>query len=164
MKSRILLFLAAMAVWTMLTWPPRGATLAAGALAALLASLSAGDFFVRRPHVLAQPRRYVSFLVYFPLFLWECLKANVDVAWRVSHPGMPISPGIVKVRTRLRSETGLTFLANSITLTPGTLSVDIDRKHGILYVHWIAVAERDIEGATRRIVERFERILARVFE
>ena len=91
-------------------------------------------------------------------------KANIDVAWRVIHPDIPIKPGIVKLKTTLKSETGLTFLANSITLTPGTLSVDIDQKNGFLYVHWIDVKDKDTEAATRIIVERFEKILRRIFE
>ena len=77
---------------------------------------------------------------------------------------VPIKPGIVKVETSLKSDTGLTFLANSITLTPGTLTVDIDREGGFLYIHWINVRHKDIEGATKSIVKRFERILTRIFE
>ena len=66
----------------------------------------------------------------------------------------------------MKTDTALTFLANSITLTPGTLSVDIDRGNGILilYVHWIDVKAKDIESATSIVVERFEKILKRVFD
>ena len=92
------------------------------------------------------------------------MKANIDVAFRVSHPECPINPGIVKVKTNLKSDTALTFLANSITLTPGTLSVDIDQSQGVLYVHWINVRSQDTGKATRMVVERFERILKRIFE
>jgi len=109
--------------------------------------------------------RYWYFFVYYlPRFVWECFKANVDVAYRVSHPKMPINPGIVKVKTSLKTDTALTFLANSITLTPGTLSVDIDRDKGVLYVHWIDVKAKDVEPATRIVVERFEKILKKIFD
>ena len=124
-----------------------------------------GDLFIQRPHVLKHPLRYWYFLfVYLPKFLWECFKANIDVAWRVIHPQLPINPGIVRVKTSLKTDTALTFLANSITLTPGTLSVDVDKDDGLLYVHWIDVKSRDTEGATRIIVERFEKILKKIFE
>ncbi|MFH1407197.1 MAG: Na+/H+ antiporter subunit E, partial [Candidatus Omnitrophota bacterium] len=99
-----------------------------------------------------------------PMFLWECLKANIDVALRVLHPKLPINPGIVKVKTTLKSDTGLTFLANSITLTPGTLCVDIDSREGILYIHWIDVKAEDTAGATQAIVYRFEKILKKIFD
>ena len=70
----------------------------------------------------------------------------------------------MKIRTSLKSDTGLTFLANSITLTPGTMTVDIDRDRGILYIHWINVRHMDIERATQDIAGKFEPILRRVFE
>ena len=127
----------------------------------IISGLSNG---VKRPHLLKHPRRYFWFIYYIPFFIWECIKANFDVAYRVIHPRRPINPGIVKVKTNLKSDTALTFLANSITLTPGTLSVDIDQEKGFLYVHWINVKDKDIQEASRIIVERFERILRRIFE
>lgn len=104
------------------------------------------------------------FFFYIPVFIWECLKANLEGAWRVAHPSLPIRPGIVKVKTTLKSDTGLTFLANSLTLTPGTMTVDIDRERGFLYVHWVDVKSEDIDKATELLVRRFERILKRIFE
>ncbi len=106
--------------------------------------------------------RIIWFLWYLPIFLWECIKANIDVAYRVLHPKMPIRPGIVKVRTNLKTDIAKTFLANSITMTPGTLSVDIKKK--FLYIHWIYVRTEDPEEANAIIVRRFENILKKVFE
>ena len=164
MKSRIILFTLGFIVWLVLTWPPNAQTGFVGLLVAALVSALTGDMFVTRPYTVRQARRYLYFLWYVPLFVWECFKANIDVAYRVAHPGMPIRPGIVKVKTRLKSETGLTFLANSITLTPGTMSVDVDKDGGYLYVHWINVIDKETEAATRHIAERFERILLKIFE
>jgi multicomponent Na+:H+ antiporter subunit E len=89
--------------------------------------------------------------------------ANLDVAYRVLHPYRPIEPGIVKVKTTLKSEVARVALANSITLTPGTMSVALT-DDGHIYVHWIKVGSKDLEEATRRIVGRFEPILKEVFE
>lgn len=164
MKSRIMLFIFAFLVWMGLTWPPEWQHFSVGILTALLVTLITGDIFVKRPHLFKNPKRYLWFLFYIPVFIWECLKANIDVAYRVGHPDLPINPGIVKVKTKLKSDTGLTFLANSITLTPGTLSVDIDQENGFLYIHWISVKDKGIEVATKLIVHRFERILERIFE
>jgi len=165
MKSKIVLFFVAFLVWSLLNWLPDWQHLTIGIFVALFVAFMTGDLFIKRPHVLKHPLRYWYFLFYYlPVFLWECIKANLDVAYRVTHPRLPINPGIVKVKTRLKSDTALTFLANSITLTPGTLSVDIDRDKGILYIHWINVRATDIEKATQIIVERFERILEKIFE
>ena len=76
---------------------------------------------------------------------------------------MPINPGIVKVKTRLKTESGIAALANSITLTPGTLTVDVT-DDGFLYVHWINVKAEDIEGATELIARKFEFFLEKIFE
>ncbi|MCM8795659.1 MAG: Na+/H+ antiporter subunit E, partial [Candidatus Omnitrophica bacterium] len=159
-KSQIILFLLAFLIWTFLTWPLDIQHLVLGILVSGFVAYITGDMFVKRPHLFKHLSRYFWFLYYVPLFIWECIKANIDVAWRVVHPDLPINPGIVKVKTSLKSDTALTFLANSITLTPGTMSVDIDQENGFLYIHWIDVKDKDIQKATEIIVKRFERILA----
>ena len=164
MKARFVLFILGFFVWCLLYWVPDWQHILAGVFVVALVSYLTGDMFVRRTHLLRHIKRYLWFLYYIPIFLWEMFKANIDVAYRVSHPNLPINPGIVKVKTRLKSDTGLTFLANSITLTPGTLTVDIDRDGGLLYVHWINVKDKDVEAATEIIAKRFERILTRIFE
>ncbi|MFQ5951940.1 MAG: Na+/H+ antiporter subunit E [Candidatus Omnitrophota bacterium] len=165
MKGRIILFILAYLVWCFLNWVPDWQHLAVGLFVALFVAFITGDLFIKRPQTLKHPRRWLYFLlVYVPVFLWECLKANIDVAYRVLHPALPVNPGIVKVKTRLKSDTALTFLADSITLTPGTMSVDIDADNGFLYIHWISVKDKEVEGATEKIVKKFEKILIKVFE
>ena len=109
-----------------------------------------------------RPPRWFWFILYVPVFLYYCIKANLQVVYLVLHPAMPIRPGIVKVRTGLATDSGIAALANSITLTPGTLTVDA--RAGELFVHWIYVETKDEEEATRRIPMHFERFLARIFE
>ena len=163
-KSRFILFFLGLLVWLGLCWPVDWQHLLVGIFVAGFVSFMTGDMFVKRPYVFKHISRYLWFFYYLPFFIWECIKANVDVAYRVIHPDRPMNPGIVKVKTNLRSDTALTFLANSITLTPGTLSVDIDEGSGFLYIHWIDVKDKDIGKASRLIVDRFERILKRIFE
>jgi len=107
------------------------------------------------------PKSIIFMIRYFFVFLWELLKSNLDVALRVISPKLPINPGIVKVKTGLKSPLGRAFLANSITLTPGTLTVEmID---DFFYIHWIDVTCDDIEGATKEIVSKFEKYLEVIF-
>ena len=162
MRNKIILFLVGLAVWVMLTWKPDFQHLLVGVFVAGFIAALTGDLFTTNAHLFTHVHRYLWFFYYIIVFLWECLKANIDVALRVVHPAVPLNPGIVKVHTDLESEVALTFLANSITLTPGTLTVDIDKENKILYVHWIDV--KDTERATDMIVKRFERILKRIFE
>jgi len=163
-KSYIILFILVLLIWIFLTWPLDLQHLLVGILVCGFVSFMTGDMFVKRPYTLKHISRYLWFLYYVPLFIWECIKANIDVAYRVCHPDLPINPGIVKVKTNLKSDTALTFLANTITLTPGTMSVDIDPENGFLYIHWIYVEDKDIDKATGIIVKKFEEVLRRIFE
>jgi multicomponent Na+:H+ antiporter subunit E len=87
---------------------------------------------------LVRPVRVAPYAVLYVLvFLWELLTANVDVAYRVLHPAMPIEPDVVEVPLRVRTDLAVTTIANSITLTPGTLTMDYDRDANTLYVHSI---------------------------
>ncbi len=164
MRSKIILFLLAMLGWTLLNWLPDWQHMLVGVVASIFVAFMTADFFAKRLHLLTHSERYLWFFYYVPVFIWEVFKANIDVAYRVLHPNLPIHPGIVKVKTELKSDIALTFLANSITLTPGTLTVDLDKDNGYLYVHWIEVKHKDTEKATKSIVSRFEKILMRIFE
>ena len=167
---RISLFLVAFVLWYLLSWPydfqaqsMDWQIFIAGIVFSFVSSLIFVEVFTKHPHKLFAPLRYFWLLCYIPVLFYYMLIANFDVVYRVVHPKMPIKPGIVKVKTKLTSESGRTALANSITLTPGTLTVDIT-EDGYLYIHWINVRETDVEGATKRIVSRFEGLLAKIFD
>jgi len=165
MKSRIFMFVVALVLWCLLNWMPGLQTLIIGVVVSAIVAVLMGSLFTVSPTMFRKPVRIIYFLFwYLPVFLWELIKANFDVAYRVIHPGLAIEPGIVKIKTSLRTSAGITFLANSITLTPGTMTVDVDQERGYLYIHWIKVRGRDVESATRAIGGRFEPILRRIFE
>jgi len=164
MKPKICIFLVCILTWLGLTWTLEWVSLVIGIAASLFVAFYTWDMFNPRFSSAKLLSRTFWFIYYVPIFFWECFKANLDVAYRVSHPAVPIHPGIVRVKTNLKSDLGLTFLANSITLTPGTLSVDVDKENGLIYVHWIEVKEKDLEKATQRVIGRFEPILRRIFE
>ncbi|MCD5391072.1 Na+/H+ antiporter subunit E [candidate division NPL-UPA2 bacterium] len=166
---RLVLFIIAFIAWFLLVWPfdtltnhLRWQSVIAGLVVALLTTIIFGEV---RPRVPRQGiiKRCLWAICYLPVLFWYCLLANLDVVYRVLHPEMPIKPGIVKVKTSLSTASAITALCNSITLTPGTLTVDLT-EDGYLYIHWINVRATDIEKASRIIVSRFERILRRIFE
>jgi multicomponent Na+:H+ antiporter subunit E len=86
----------------------------------------------------------------------------MDVAYRVLHPRMPIRPGIVKVKTSLKSDMAKMLLANSITMTPGTITVDIIDDD--LYIHWIYIKSEDPEVYTGMITGAFEKYIKKIVE
>jgi multicomponent Na+:H+ antiporter subunit E len=163
MQSRIALFLLAFLVWLALTAGGGVQEILAGAGAAFIVALAAGRFVAGFPRR-GFPRRAAAAVRYGVRFVWEMVKANFQVAAIVLSPMRPIRPGIVKIRTGLARDTAMTVLANSITLTPGTFTVDIDPESRVLYIHCITVPGTDIEENTKRIGGRFERILKEVFE
>jgi len=75
----------------------------------------------------------IFFLSYIPWLMYQIVSANFHVAYLVLHPNMPIEPEIVKFKTMLKDDTSLTIFGNSITLTPGTITIDIEE--GEIYVH-----------------------------
>ncbi len=156
------LFIIAFIVWLCLTWTVNWQHLLVGVLVSIFIALLFGRLSFVGKVKFFDLRRWGWYVVYMIVFIWECIKANIDVAYRVLHPRMPIRPGIVRVKTRLKSDIAKTFLANTITMTPGTLSVDV--QDDILYVHWIYIRDESEEGATKKIVGRFEYFLERIFE
>jgi multicomponent Na+:H+ antiporter subunit E len=162
-KSRIVVFILALLVWLALAGI-QIQQLVVGAVVALVVSLVAGQFLItteKQKHVLHRAM-YAAFYLF--KFIWEMIKANVHVAYLVIHPNVPIKPGIVKIKTKLTKDAAITALTNSITLTPGTLTVDINEDTKEIYVHWIDVKETSVEACTKEIGSRFESILAEVFE
>jgi multicomponent Na+:H+ antiporter subunit E len=105
------------------------------------------------------PLRLLLFLVYIVgPFFYAMAKANLDVAYRVVT--RKLRPGIVKLSPGLTTDLGTTLLANSITLTPGTLTVDVDEEAGDLYVHWIHV--RDPEPDAKQVCGSFPAWVRRI--
>ena len=129
--NRFLYFLIIFLVWMLLTWSIDAQNVAVGAVIALLCTIFLGHLSFNNLSRMFNLKRIFWFLYFIPVFIIHMVKANLDVAYRVLHMNVPIRPGIVKVTTKLKSDLGLTFLANAITLTPGTLTIRYCRERFI---------------------------------
>jgi multicomponent Na+:H+ antiporter subunit E len=107
------------------------------------------------------PRRVYHFVLFTCVFLVELVRANINVMRYVFSPRIDIKPGIVRIKTRLKTPVGRLALANSIALTPGSLVIDI--KDEDLFIHWLDVKTTDTEEATRAIAGAFEEHLEKTF-
>ena len=107
------------------------------------------------------PKALVNTFMFLVVFFIELVKSNIDVIYRVLSPSLPINPGIVEVKTRLKSKFGRMLLANSITLTPGTLTVEVIEDS--FFIHWIDVEDDEIGNASKKIVEKFEKYLEVIY-
>ncbi len=100
----------------------------------------------------------VKFVV---IFTWEVILANINIAIVVLSPKPKMEPGIIALPLDVKTDGEITLLANMITLTPGTLSLDVSNDRKILYVH--AVHASDPEKTKREIKEGFETLVHEVF-
>ncbi len=162
-------FVVCYVFWILLTWSFAVQELVAGAIVSLAVALFAARFFIHeKAGWLAQPAKFFSclgfWLVTFPI---ELVKANVNMAKICFGGCKDINPGIVKVPTAMKSDYGLAAVSNSITLTPGTITMETAEDgdgQNWLYVHWINVEETDPEKAGEAIKGTLERGLRRVWQ
>lgn len=102
--------------------------------------------------------RLIRFGLYFFYIL---VKANFVVAWEIITPGLSMSPRIIRYSVEGLTDVQITTLANAITLTPGTLSADIDPDTQLLYIHCMYGKDRD--EAVKELDELKNRLLQEVF-
>jgi len=161
-KSFLYLFLILILVWLALTSTLKYQEFLAGIFIAFILAVFLNRYYLRLGFPPLGLKRIIFFIIYIVVLFKEIVKANVDVAYRIIHPKMPIKPGIVVIKTELKSDIAKLMLANSITLTPGTFTLDIIGDS--LLIHWINVKAEDTARATEIIGERFERYLRVIFQ
>lgn len=100
----------------------------------------------------------LRFLIYLPWLMWQIVLSNIDLVYRTLHPSMPIDPSIIEFDTDIETDKGITILANSITLTPGTVTIKA-HKDGHFKVHAIAKKAADglLAGDMQRKVRAIEK-------
>ncbi len=144
----ILLFL----VWIGLTNSLEIQELIVGAVVALIVT----KYFTKdkRVHL---GRLLITYLRFTPIFLKNLVKSNIEVAKIVLSPSLPINTGVVKLKTLLTNEHDKLLLANAITLTPGTITLELD--DNTLYIHLLNVNSLDRDILQKEIVGELEHIL-----
>lgn len=151
-------FAFALIFWLLLAGSLDRQELVAGLLVATAVSVLAAGRKPIMAGIRLTPKAPGAFLLYLAWLARALVLANLDMARRVLTPSLPIRPAMVQINTSLRSELGRLALANSITLTPGTLTVDIEQ--GTLTVHWVDCPPgTDMQAATQEIAGGFERYL-----
>lgn len=108
------------------------------------------DFFLR-PVRIRHPLRWFKMVL---VFAREVILANISVAWIVIRPKLNIQPAAIRLPMDLRDDVSITALANMITLTPGTWTIDVAPDRSALYVHCLSAP--DVEAVKKQIKEQFE--------
>jgi multicomponent Na+:H+ antiporter subunit E len=124
-------FSALFLFWLALSGQFSALFLVSGAAAALLVAALAV-----RDDALPGPAFMVRLAAYLPWLFWQIILSSLDVAYRVLHPARPISPRLLRIKNPCRTPLGTALLANSITLTPGTVTLDAGAEE--LLVHSVS--------------------------
>jgi multicomponent Na+:H+ antiporter subunit E len=126
-------------------------------VSSLFVSFISCDLLFPKKNTSLSLKRILRLIKYSPWLMWQIILANVDIVYRTLHPSMPIDPHMIEFDTDLKTDTGITILANSITLTPGTVTV-VAHSDGKFLVHAISRAPADglLAGAMQAKVKKIE--------
>ncbi len=161
-KNLFVSFVILMIAWLLLVWSLDPVLLSIGIVLSIVLAVifcSNCDLF---ESINLTPKAFAYTFIYLFVFLVELIKANIDITRRVLSPSLPINPGIVKVKTRLKSKMARLILADSITLTPGTFTLQVE--DDTFYIHWVNVEQDDVEKATEALVRKFEKYLEVLYD
>jgi len=158
----IFTWIVLMLVWYAFTVSLQPAELITGLIVTFIVSWLNYNSFACCGLKLFHPIKMLLVLQYMLIFMKALIKSNIHVAAIVISPKIDINPGIVKFKSKLKSDFGKMVLANSITLTPGTLSVDVI--DDTFFIHWLEVTESSETGIYNAIAEEFENKLIKIFD
>jgi len=153
----IFTFISMFLIWTGLSYPLSNQEIIYGTVLSLLITLLAQLYNKDKKQFKIKSLFYL--IKYFFVFVIELIKANLNMARIVLTPSLPISPKVIEVKTNLTSPIAKAILANSITLTPGTISVEL--MEDTLYIHAV---EGDNVQNPEDLKGPFEKILKEAFE
>lgn len=150
--TAILLF----SFWILLSGEFNFILIASAIISCLFVSYLSHDLLIGKADVRLGLIRVFRFIKYLPWLMWQIVLSNIDVAYRALHPKMPISPTIFTFKNELRTEIGIVALANSITLTPGTITIDANEDEFIVHAIAVELAEGLMEGEMQRRIKAIE--------
>lgn len=168
-RSRIIFVFASIYLfWLLLSGNLTPANVILGILTCIFTMLFFRGFLLSQPKtklpLFSYIKRTLVFFLFLPIFFFQAYKSSLQVLRLVIKPKIELNQGIVKVPTDVKSINGMTMLANLITLTPGTISVDIDEDNQAFYVHWINVTLDRSKDIKEEIIGAFEPWMIKIFD
>ncbi len=138
MNRKVVTFFILFGLWCVFSGMFDAFHLALGVISCLIITLISGDLFfnsekITKSHIINGLR----FIKYLPWLIYQIIIANIHVAYLVLHPKMPIEPFVLEYKAKLKKDISKVVFANSIILTPGTITMDIT-KDNVFLVHCIS--------------------------
>ncbi len=142
--------------WILLSGEFTFILITSGVVASLITAYLSHDIFIGKADLKTETGRVFKFIVYIPWLLWEIILANVEIAYLVLSPKPLVDPQIVRFKNDLKTDLGIVTLAHSITLTPGTVTVDANREEFVIHAIWQKSADGIIGGEMQQKVKKIE--------
>ena len=154
--SFVLTILIMFAFWIILSGKFSFILLLSGVISSLLVSYMSNDLLIGNGDIKLGFIRTIRFIRFLPWLLWQIVLANIDLALRTLHPKMPINPILINIKNNLKTDLGMVILANSITLTPGTVTIDVNENEFLVHVISEKAAQSLISGEMQARVKKIE--------
>ena len=152
----VLTALIMFAFWIFLSGKFSFILLLSGVISSLLVSYMSNDLLIGNGDIKLGFIRIIRFIRFLPWLLWKIVLANIDLALRTLHPKMPINPILINIKNNLKTDLGMVILANSITLTPGTVTIDVNENEFLVHVISEKAAQSLISGEMQARVKKIE--------
>ena len=152
----VLTALIMFAFWIFLSGKFSLILLLSGLISSLLVSYMSNDLLIGNGDIKLGFIRTIRFIRFLPWLLWQIVLANIDLALRTLHPKMPINPILINIKNNLKTDLGMVILANSITLTPGTVTIDVNENEFLVHVISEKAAQSLISGEMQARVKKIE--------
>lgn len=156
MNRKVVTFFILFGVWCIFSGIFDVFHLTLGAISCLIVTLISGDlFFSSEKITTSHIKDGLRFIKYIPWLIYQIIISNIHVAYLVLHPKMPIEPQVIEYKAKLKKDISKVVFANSIILTPGTITMDISRDN-VLLVHCISrkVADDLLTGEMEKRVAK----------
>ena len=154
--SFVLTALIMFSFWIFLSGKFSFILLLSGVISSLLVSYMSNDLLIGNGDMKLGFIRTIRFIRFLPWLLWQIVLANIDLALRTLHPKMPINPILINIKNNLKTDLGMVILANSITLTPGTVTIDVNENEFLVHVISEKAAQSLISGEMQARVKKIE--------
>ncbi len=142
--------------WILLSGEFTFILITSGVIASLITAYLSHDIFVGKADLKTETGRVFKFIVYIPWLLWEIILANFEIAYLVLNPKPLVDPQLVRFKNDLKTDLGVVTLAHSITLTPGTVTVEANGEEFVIHAIWQKSADGIIGGEMQRKVMKIE--------
>lgn len=157
MAGFLLTALVMFCFWILLSGQFDFLLLSLGAASSLLVAYWSHDLlFIGKVDIRSGAGVIVRFIKYLPWLLWQITLANIYLVYLTLHPRMLINPEIVKFNTGLKTDLGIVTLANSITLTPGTVTIIANHDEFIVHAITRGAAQSLVDGEMQARVKEVE--------